>query len=391
MKANVFIREDDIFKEVEITDSKKPEIPNEFIEKWQEIITLISKIIDVPAALIMEITEAEKRVFLKSDNKNNPYKKGAGDSLGHGLYCETVIGENSELHVDNALLSDTWNDNPDIELNMISYYGLPIKWPDNEFFGTICVLDNSTNNFKDIYKELLDKFRKAFEDDLRLLVYEKQLKNYFYQSKLDSIIKLTKKNKFIQNISYTNDEHEEKNQNKKSEENKVKLSDLSPFITKLDKIIYHDKLTGLYNRRYFINQMNKIKKNAEYPVSIVVGDLDNLKSINDNYGHNIGDEYIKRAAKILKNNFRNYDILARIGGDEFAVILPETDKNEVKLICSRIKEKFINANYEINLKYPLRISLGISTIRNSNQKIESAFINADKNMYKDKGVDIKSS
>ncbi len=391
MKANVFIREDEIFQEVEITDAKKPELPDKFIEKWQEIITLISKIIEVPAVLIMEITEDEMKVFLKSDNIKNPYKKGAGDSLGHGLYCETVIGENRELLVENAILSDVWNDNPDIDLHMISYYGLPIKWPDNEFFGTICVLDSVSNNFKDIYKELLDKFRKAFEDDLRLLIYEKKLKNYFYKSKIDSIINLTKNNKFIKNISYTRDDIVENSENKKSEDNKVKLSDLSPFITQLDKIIYHDKLTGLYNRRYFINHMNKIKENGEYPVSIVVGDLDNLKSVNDSYGHNIGDEYIKKAAQILKNNFRDHDILARIGGDEFAVILPETGKNEVKSICRRIKEKFINANYEISLEFPLRISLGISTIRNSNQKIESAFINADKNMYKDKGVDIKNS
>jgi diguanylate cyclase (GGDEF)-like protein len=375
MKTNVYLREDDILKEVKITSADKPELPTNFINKWQDIITLISKIIKIPSALIMKISRGEMQVLLKSQNNGNPYDSGAGDSLGNGLYCETVIGKNKELLVDNALLSDTWNDNPDIKLNMISYYGLPIKWPDNEIFGTICVLDNVANSYNEIYKELIYKFRDAFEDDLRILIYEKRLKDYYNKAKLDSIINLTKKNNFF------NDEE--------LKDNKSQFSDLSPFINQLDQIIYYDKLTGLHNRRFFINQLNKIDLSTIYPISIVVGDLDNLKLVNDNYGHNIGDDYIKKAAAILKNNFREHDILARIGGDEFAVILPKTDKEEAELICRRIKEKFIETNKELNLRCPLRISLGISTLKNSLDKIKKAFINADENMYKDKRGEIE--
>jgi diguanylate cyclase (GGDEF)-like protein len=352
MKTNVYIREEDIFKEINITSADKPELPKNFLNKWQEIITLISKIIEVPSALIMKISREEMQVLLKSQNKENPYEAGAGDSLGHGLYCETVIGKDKELIVNNALLSDKWIDNPDIKLNMISYYGLPIKWPDNEVFGTICVLDNLTNSYKGIYKELIYKFKDAFEDDLRILIYEKKLKNYYSQAKLDSIFNTSKEKKLLFEDKYLKD-------------NKNNFNDLSPILAKLDKIIFYDKLTGLYNRRYFIKQLNQINHSILYPVSIVVGDLDNLKIINDNYGHNIGDDYIIKAAEILKNNFRDNDIIARIGGDEFAVILPETDKEEAKVICRRIKEKFIETNYKLDLKCPLRISLGISTIKNS--------------------------
>jgi diguanylate cyclase (GGDEF)-like protein len=370
MKTNVYIREDDILKEISITSADKPKLPKTFIDKWQEIITLISKIIEVPSALVMKISREEMQVLLKSQNKENPYEAGAGDSLGNGLYCETVIGKDKELIVNNALLSDKWIDNPDIKLNMISYYGLPIKWPDNEVFGTICVLDNLTNSYKNIYKELIHKFKDAFEDDLRILIYEKKLKNYYSQAKLDSIFNTSNEKKLLFEDKYLKG-------------NKNNFNDLSPILAQLDKIIFYDKLTGLYNRRYFINQLNQINHSIFYPVTIVVGDLDNLKIINDNYGHNIGDNYIKKAAEILKNNFRDNDIIARIGGDEFAVILPETDKEEAKIICRRIKEKFIETNNEFDLKCPLRISLGISTVKNSYDKIKPAFITADKNMYKD--------
>ncbi|MFW5891038.1 MAG: sensor domain-containing diguanylate cyclase [bacterium] len=370
MKTNVYLREDDILKEVKITSADKPELPTNFINKWQDIITLISKIIKIPSALIMKISREEMQVFLKSQNNGNPYDSGAGESLGNGLYCETVIGKNKELLVANALLSDSWKDNPDIKFNMISYYGLPIRWPDNEIFGTICVLDNVTNSYNEIYKKLIKKFRDAFEDDLRILIYEKRLKKYYNKAKINSIINLRNKNNFF------ND--------KKLKDNKSQFSDLTPFINQLDKIIYYDNLTGLHNRRFFMNQLNTMNLNKIYPISIVLGDLDNLKLINDNHGHNIGDDYIKKAAAILKNNFREHDILARIGGDEFAVILPETDKEEAELICGRIKEKFIKTNKELNLKCPLRISLGISTLEDSSDKIEKTFVEADENMYKNK-------
>ena len=69
----------------------------------------------------------------------------------------------------NALKDDVWKDNPDVKLGMVSYYGLPIQWPDKEFFGTICVLDNRENFFSDVYRELISEFRLTVEADLELL------------------------------------------------------------------------------------------------------------------------------------------------------------------------------------------------------------------------------
>ncbi len=168
--VKVMLRDRMQTKQVVITSSDKPMIEEELLEKWQRIINLISRIIDVPATLLMRITEDSMKVFIKSQNIENPYVENGEDSLGHGLYCETVIGVDKDLLVKNALESPTWKDNPDVKLNMISYYGLPIKWPDEEFFGTLCILDDKENAYNDDFKDLMKEFKVVIESDLKSLL-----------------------------------------------------------------------------------------------------------------------------------------------------------------------------------------------------------------------------
>src|SRR6056297_1439025 len=175
METKVFLRGENVFKEVSITSTIKPELSDEFLNKWQKIVDLLSEMLDVPAALIMRINEDNMEVLLKNKNKENPYNKGDKESLGKGLYCETVIGKDQYLSIDNAINNDKWKDNPDVELNMLSYYGLPIKWPDKEVFGTICVLDKKTNNLNKNQKKLLARFKDVIEDDLELIISKKEL------------------------------------------------------------------------------------------------------------------------------------------------------------------------------------------------------------------------
>ncbi|MGM0410667.1 MAG: PAS domain-containing protein [Bacillota bacterium] len=176
MDTEVFLRGENVFKEVSITSIIKPELSDKFLNKWQKIVNLLSEMIDVPTALIMKINEDNMEVLLKNKNKENPYEIGDKEPLGSGLYCETVIGKNQKLSIDNALNYEKWRDNPDVKLNMISYYGLPIKWPDNDIFGTICVLDNKTKNLEKNQKDLLEKFKNVIEDDLELLISKEELK-----------------------------------------------------------------------------------------------------------------------------------------------------------------------------------------------------------------------
>ena len=152
---------------------------------------------------------------------------------------------------------------------------------------------------------------------------------------------------------------------------------------KIKNLTFKDHLTGLYNRRYLDKEIERINYSRKYPVSVIVGDLDKLKCVNDKYGHKMGDKYIKKSAEVFKNIFRTEEIIARTGGDEFAILLTETDGKDTKKICNRIKDAFKKINDKEGLPYPINISLGCST-NNKKEDIYKCYERADQNMYKNK-------
>jgi len=145
---------------------------------------------------------------------------------------------------------------------------------------------------------------------------------------------------------------------------------------------FHDKLTGLYNRTYFEEEMHRLEKSRSFPVSIIVGDLDGLKIINDTLGHYRGDELLRRFARIIRDQFRSSDVVARIGGDEFAIILPQTSRQTVEEVIFRIRRVIEENNAHEQL--PLSISLGTATAENPGQSLWETFKEADNRMYRDK-------
>ncbi len=148
---------------------------------------------------------------------------------------------------------------------------------------------------------------------------------------------------------------------------------------------FHDEMTGLYNRRYFENELKRLESSRKYPITIVIGDLDGLKTVNDNYGHQKGDSYIINAADILKSTSRAEDIVARIGGDEFAIVLPATNQKEGKRFCQRIQKNIEKFNKDRDLVKPLSISLGFEVMEDSSQSLNKVFNKADQKMYMNKG------
>lgn len=140
---------------------------------------------------------------------------------------------------------------------------------------------------------------------------------------------------------------------------------------------YHDKLTGTYNRLYFEEELNRLDTKRQFPISIIIGDINGLKLINDAYGYNKGDEVLIKTAEILKSNLRYEDILTRWGGDEFAIILPKTKRKDAISIIDRIKESFFEHSTDT---MPLNISMGFSVKKTIGKKINEVIKEAENTM-----------
>jgi len=106
---------------------------------------------------------------------------------------------------------------------------------------------------------------------------------------------------------------------------------------------YHDVLTGLYNRRFYEIELKRLDTKRNLPISIIIGDVNGLKLVNDAFGHDKGDELLQKAATVIQSACRTDDIVARWGGDEFVILLPKTNTKEAEEIVDRIKELYSDA------------------------------------------------
>lgn len=145
----------------------------------------------------------------------------------------------------------------------------------------------------------------------------------------------------------------------------------------------HDVLTGLYNRQYFESEIERLQKSRRFPVSILVMDMNGLKEINDSLGHAAGDEQLQKAALVIRNAFRPDDVIARIGGDEFVVLLPESDEETAKKAVDRVKKVLKEHNQLVNDVNPVSFAIGYATTESSTD-LRKVFQIADKQMYLDK-------
>ena len=162
------------------------------------------------------------------------------------------------------------------------------------------------------------------------------------------------------------------------------VRDITENKKNLDKIKYlsfHDNLTGLYNRAYFEEELKRLNTKRSLPISIVFGDLNGLKNINDTFGHKEGDKLLCKVSKILKKCFRTEDIIARWGGDEFIIILTKTGISEAIKMINRIKKKCAESMFHSK---PISISLGISTKDRCSKNIDRIIKQAETKMYEAK-------
>ncbi|MGM0500092.1 MAG: HD domain-containing phosphohydrolase, partial [Bacillota bacterium] len=157
---------------------------------------------------------------------------------------------------------------------------------------------------------------------------------------------------------------------------------------KIRELTYKDRLTGLYNRRFFEEELDRIDTKRQLPISIIVADINGLKIINDSLGHKKGDQLLKKAADILDESTREEDVLSRQGGDEFAILLPKTDKETAEKIIARIKKKTKQTNAK---EMTVTIALGQAVKSDPDQKIGDVLKAADNDMYQNKLSESRST
>jgi len=160
------------------------------------------------------------------------------------------------------------------------------------------------------------------------------------------------------------------------------------LLTEMRNLSLRDHLTGLYNRRGFFalaEQRFKVARRENTRLLFIIADLDGLKAINDTYGHELGDHAIKDAADILKETFRESDIIGRIGGDEFAIVVAENVPQSAETVTARLRDKIDTFKKDNVRHYQLSISVGIAHCDPSSLcSIDEMLANADKLMYQQK-------
>ncbi|RBM31187.1 sensor domain-containing phosphodiesterase [Vibrio tarriae] len=325
-------------------DTKTLSIPEHIMHSWQEIVDLIAEITACPASLIMRVHASDIEVFSSSRTEGNPYPPKAKDTLGHGLYCETVISERRMLEVPNALADPNWDHNPDIKLGMICYCGLPVFWPDDTPFGTICILDSRERHFDDRVHSLLARFQSAIEGQLETLYQKAELKNL-------------------------NQELE-----KKVAERTQTLADLSTKLLKeieqraaaenyLDFHRHYDPLTNLPNRVTLCEHLQpQLKAIAdEQQITLIYFSLRNFKSINDSYGYQVGDHILSSLSQRLSHNLPEAWLLARIVGSEFVLTAyHERSRAETNKVINRVIKACTMPFNTNNLNITLQCHLGVA-------------------------------
>lgn len=151
----------------------------------------------------------------------------------------------------------------------------------------------------------------------------------------------------------------------------------------LRNLSLYDPLTGLYNRTYFEEEMRRVEGGRTVSVGIILCDVDGLKLVNDTLGHDAGDALLVAAANAIKKSFRQGDMIARIGGDEFAVLLSNNNRASVESACQRIRDAVADYN-AANPEIVLSISVGFAVSGDPNKSMGDLFKEADNNMYREK-------
>lgn len=162
------------------------------------------------------------------------------------------------------------------------------------------------------------------------------------------------------------------------------ISDKIELQKQLEYKVSHDTLTSLYNRGYFESMMNRYNNQINVSISILIFDLDDLKKINDRYGHKVGDLLITETADLIESFSNDNVIASRIGGDEFALLLVNSVPRQAETLMAEIQREIDLLNRDEKRLFKIHLSKGYAFNHSSLGKMEDLFIEADNHMYRDK-------
>lgn len=263
------------------------------------------------------------------------------------------------------------------ELGEVGVWELDIKtqkiWASNQAFKIYGLETQADNllNLKRVQDMVIHEDRKKMDEALSNLIQN----DIPYEVEFTI---LNGKGKHVHIISKASLERDSSN-------NPVKvlgsISDVTELINKqreLEFMNHHDVLTKIYNRRYYEEKLKSLNTRDKHPLSLILCDVNGLKLINDTFGHQKGDELLIKTAEILKDNIRETDFVSRIGGDEFVVILPNTNNNEAIDILNNI-ELVINKTMIENIN--ISVAFGLETKQHVKESFEATFKEAEDKMY----------
>ena len=164
------------------------------------------------------------------------------------------------------------------------------------------------------------------------------------------------------------------------------LSDITERKTAEDVLKFqstHDALTGLYNRSFYQDALENLKRNQTFPFSVIMIDMNGLKQVNDSLGHSAGDDILCLVAKVLQQTFHPQDVVARLGGDEFVIMLPEANRTAAQVAADRLRSNIERHNQDCLPYQRISLSIGVATSRNE-ELPESVVNRADHYMYEEK-------
>lgn len=336
---------------------------------WQE--PVLDEVFEIKNRLvsvkILSFSEEEKPPTLIAILKDITFQKQAEYDL---------LKEKEKYRVERNFLDNIFHNSVDA-IAIVDEHGRFTRWNNNaaDMFGY---------NFGDLKgKKAFQLYadREAMENMLDLLRKQEYIKNY----QIDFIRKDGSLVSCAVSISLLYNTDQEKIGSLGIIRD---LTEWNQLQERLSYLSFHDSMTGLYNRNFFEEELRRLDKGRNIPLGIIICDINNLKHINDTMGHRQGDELIKKAARLIKKSFRPDDIIARIGGDEFAVLIPQGTKKMIESCIQRIKEGMNEGSYDYvadSSEAPkLSMAIGYALSSDNSADIKELFKNADDNMYREK-------